>query len=179
MSCLTSLREKANLTQEELAGKSGVSVRTIQRVESGAVPKGHTLKALALSLGVEVPQLLGTQEKPNLQNLTLLKIINLSSLPSTFFPPANILLPLLIMFVKKRFDPMAKQLLSLQILNSLLAFIIFMGGAFLQKWLGLQNWFMLAVMGFLIISNLTIILINSAALDKHGKLRIRLGFNLI
>jgi transcriptional regulator with XRE-family HTH domain len=35
---LTALRKKRNLTQEELVEKSHVSVRTIQRIESGEVP---------------------------------------------------------------------------------------------------------------------------------------------
>jgi transcriptional regulator with XRE-family HTH domain len=44
MSKLKQIREQQNLTQEELAEKSGISVRTIQRIESGTEPKGHTLK---------------------------------------------------------------------------------------------------------------------------------------
>ena len=42
MSKLTKYREKLNLTQNELADKSGVSVRTIQRIEAGSKPKGHS-----------------------------------------------------------------------------------------------------------------------------------------
>jgi transcriptional regulator with XRE-family HTH domain len=34
MSELKKIREKQNLTQEELAEKSGLSVRTIQRIEA-------------------------------------------------------------------------------------------------------------------------------------------------
>lgn len=47
MSLLLEHREKQNLTQEELAAKSGVSVRTIQRIESGITPKGYTLESLS------------------------------------------------------------------------------------------------------------------------------------
>ena len=42
-----------NLTQEELSEKSKISVRTIQRIEAGTEPKGHTLRALARALDVE------------------------------------------------------------------------------------------------------------------------------
>ena len=35
MSSLKTLREQQNLTQEELSKKSGVSTRTIQRIETG------------------------------------------------------------------------------------------------------------------------------------------------
>ncbi|HBW81513.1 MAG TPA: DNA-binding protein, partial [Sphingobacterium sp.] len=53
MNKLQSLREKLNLTQEELAQKSNISVRTIQRIEAGQSPKGYTLRALAQALNVE------------------------------------------------------------------------------------------------------------------------------
>ena len=55
------LREEKNLTQTELAEKSGLSLRTIQRIEAGNVPKGYTLKALAIFL------------KPNQKSLSLTK----------------------------------------------------------------------------------------------------------
>ena len=41
MSILLELREKLNLTQEELAKKANISVRTIQRIEAGTKPKLH------------------------------------------------------------------------------------------------------------------------------------------
>jgi transcriptional regulator with XRE-family HTH domain len=56
------LREEKNLTQTELAEKSGLSLRTIQRTEAGNVPKGYTLKALAFFF-----------LKPNQKSLSLTK----------------------------------------------------------------------------------------------------------
>ena len=49
---LLQYREKLNITQEELAERAGVSTRTIQRIEKGTEPKGHTLKVLANALRV-------------------------------------------------------------------------------------------------------------------------------
>ena len=44
---LTALRKEGNFTQEELVEKSYVSVRTIQRIESGEVmPRLSTVKIL-------------------------------------------------------------------------------------------------------------------------------------
>lgn len=44
---LTTLRKEKNMTQEDLAGKSHVSVRTIQRIEAGEVlPRTSTVKIL-------------------------------------------------------------------------------------------------------------------------------------
>jgi transcriptional regulator with XRE-family HTH domain len=49
---LTALRKERNLTQEELVEKSHVSVRTIQRIESGEVlPRMSTVKILLEALG--------------------------------------------------------------------------------------------------------------------------------
>lgn len=58
MSKLKTLREQKNLTQEELSERSKISVRTIQRIESGTEPKGHTLRALAQTLEIEESLLL-------------------------------------------------------------------------------------------------------------------------
>jgi transcriptional regulator with XRE-family HTH domain len=51
---LTALRKERNLTQEELVEKSHVSVRTIQRIETGEVlPRMSTVKILLAALGEE------------------------------------------------------------------------------------------------------------------------------
>ena len=94
MSELKKIREEQHLTQEELAEKSGLSVRTIQRIEAGTEPKGYTLKTLASSLSVSEKDLLTPintpleteTEKPIFvetekeePDYGLIKIINLSS----------------------------------------------------------------------------------------------------
>ncbi|MBT30264.1 MAG: hypothetical protein CMO01_11440 [Thalassobius sp.] len=51
---LKELREHKGLSQEELSEKTGVSLRTIQRIESGeSVPRGSTLRHITSSLDVE------------------------------------------------------------------------------------------------------------------------------
>ncbi|HEY0057101.1 MAG TPA: helix-turn-helix domain-containing protein [Pedobacter sp.] len=183
MSKLISFREKLHLTQEEVAEKSGLSVRTIQRIERGTKPKGYTLRKLAQALGINENELLEAEEtqeeKQEEVNLTLLKIINLSSLPFTFIPPVNILLPLLIMFAKKQFSSQGKQIVSIQILWTILSAIIFMLSSIVENLFSAGNKSILVVMILLILSNVFIILINSAGLDKSKKLRIRLNFNII
>jgi len=50
---LVAARKRKGLTQEELAEQSKVTVRTIQRIESGeTVPRAFTLKAIAAALDV-------------------------------------------------------------------------------------------------------------------------------
>lgn len=78
---LTALRKERNLTQEELVEKSNVSVRTIQRIESGEVlPRIYTVKILLKALGesydsfTKPTQVMETQKTilPNANRNTLL-----------------------------------------------------------------------------------------------------------
>jgi transcriptional regulator with XRE-family HTH domain len=186
MSRLKTLREQQNLTQEELSKKSGVSTRTIQRIETGKEPKGYTLRVLAKALEIEENELLHKKQEqeqttistPNevaLINYSVLKIINLSSIPFTLIPPLNIIVPLVLMITMKQKNKLAKQLISLQILWTILAPIVFMLGIFLK----LGNKFTLVLMILIVVSNLILILRNAIAIDKYKKLYFKLNFNMI
>ena len=179
MSKLRKHRESLNLTQEELSDKSKISVRTIQRIESGNHPKGQTLKLLAKTLGIKVNELLEKEETKIENNSAIIKIINLSSLPFILIPPANIIIPFVIMFVKKQSNPLAKQIVSIQILWLIFAVIIFMLSSFMKNWLSLGSKFILVVIILLVLSNVFIILRNTPEIDKRGKLFFRLNFSLI
>ena len=166
-------------------------MRTIQRIEAGTAPKGYTLKALAKALSVmenellhvdaiPVPEAIPDQSAiPDQTDLTWLKLINLSSLPFTIIPPANIVLPLIIMFAKKQFTPLTRQIVSVQIMWTILSPIIFMLSAFMKNWFDLGNKFTLIIMVLLVLSNVFIILRNTAELDKHKKLYFKLKFSII
>jgi transcriptional regulator with XRE-family HTH domain len=190
MSELRKIREEQNLTQEELAEKSGLSVRTIQRIESGITPKGYTLKALASGLGVHEKEVLPpevhdeevTDEQPVLMQeetetvrYSLVKIINLSSIPFAWFPIANFLLPLLIMLFTKQKSSMVKQIISLQIFSAVIAPVIFMMVALMK----LGSGSVLITMILLTLANLYIILRNAYEIDKRQKLFYKLNFSMI
>jgi transcriptional regulator with XRE-family HTH domain len=189
MSELKKIREKQNLTQEELAEKSGLSVRTIQRIEAGTEPKGYTLKTLASSLDVSESELLIPNiqegiiveepiletENNRIENIGLIKIINLSSLPFAWFPIANFLPPLFIMLFAKEKSTIVKQIISLQIFLAIISPIIFLIVAFLK--LGSAS--VIITMVSLTLANIFIILRNTYEIDKKEKLRYRLNFNII
>ncbi|WP_169305058.1 hypothetical protein [Pedobacter cryotolerans] len=67
-------------------------------------PKGQTLKLLAKTLGIKENELLEEVETNSENNFAIIKIINLSSLPFTICPLANIIVPLVIIFAKKQFN---------------------------------------------------------------------------
>ncbi|MBC6609640.1 helix-turn-helix transcriptional regulator [Hymenobacter sp. BT507] len=107
---IVALRKSKGYSQEVLAEESGVSLRTIQRVEQGeTVPRGHTMQALAAALQVPLESLheepapvefSGATEVPTTTPLRadpqFLQLLNLSALSLLLFPLLNILVPLLL-----------------------------------------------------------------------------------
>jgi transcriptional regulator with XRE-family HTH domain len=191
MSKLKGIREQQNLTQEELSEKAGISVRTIQRIEAGTDPKGYTLRVLAETLDIpekellnklveienkeEINQKMMPKEEQILLNYSLIKLVNLSSLPFFILPPLNILLPLLLMFAMKQKNPITKQIISVQMMWTIIAPIIFLLGIFLK----LGHQFTLILMILIALSNVFIILRNAMEIDRNKKLRYNLNFSML
>lgn len=65
---LTKLRQEKGWSQEELAMHSGLSVRTIQRVESGKTASLETLKCLAAVFETSIADLMKEPEMPKTQS---------------------------------------------------------------------------------------------------------------
>lgn len=122
---------RQHLTQAELAQASGVSIRTIQRLEKGlTVGSGYTLKALALALEVPPEELRPTpltQVQPNASDLNKIKLLNFSVLSVLLLPFGNIILPLLI-FLRHRGNPKVnkagRKIISFQIIATLILFLL-------------------------------------------------------
>ncbi|WEK70521.1 MAG: helix-turn-helix domain-containing protein [Candidatus Chryseobacterium colombiense] len=174
MNKLLAIREQLNLTQQELSEKTGVSVRTIQRIESGTVPKGYTLKALCNALEINEVELLENkriEEDDNNQHQWA-KIINLSSLLFTFIPPLNILIPVFILFFKKQNNELTRKIISIQILWTIIAVLLFIVILILTDWLGIQTQFKFLIPIVWILVNIIIILRNAVALNKDKNPRI-------
>ena len=187
---LKNIRESQNLTQEELSEKSGISVRTIQRIEAGQEPKGYTLRVLAQTLEISEKELQNTSseteisqpivhqpnnEKTEEIDFSKVKLINLSSLPFVVLPVLNIVVPVILMYVLKMKHPIIKQIISVQILWTITAPVVFMIGIFLK--LGRQ--FTLALIVVIILSNLFIIIRNAMEIDRSKKLCYRLNFSFL
>ncbi len=123
------LRNRKGYSQEELSEKSGLSLRTIQRIENGETePRGDSLKRLALSFNVtpdEIVDWTATKDKGFLTSF------NLSALSFMFFPILGILVPLIIWISKKDkiqyLNKTASELLNFQITWTILFFIGFFG----------------------------------------------------
>ena len=166
------------MTQDELAEKSGISVRTIQRIEAGSTPKGYTLKTLAEVLNISEAQLFDNSTEQQNFNYQLIKLINLSSL-FFFVPLGNIFIPLFFMYLKKEVNHITKQIISVQILWTISAFVIFFLFVFIKNWLSLSNQLTLVVLILSALVNLYIIIRNTVEIDKQNKLYIKLNFSFI
>jgi XRE family transcriptional regulator, regulator of sulfur utilization len=123
---LKAVRHAKSFSQQRLADASGVSIRTIQRIEKGlSVGSAYTVDALAKALDVEIKELL-TQNSSNQslkeENIDWLRLMNLSSLSVILIPLFNILMPLII-FWKNRsqgtHNRYARKILNFQILWTL------------------------------------------------------------
>lgn len=126
------LRKQKGLSQEALAELSGLSVRTIQRIEAGvSKPRVFTLKVLANALEVGVAELEMTEPVAvtSLKDYRFVKLMNLSVLSYLVVPLANIVFPLLI-WRKQKADKLAKELgarlISFQIWWTLMSILLFL-----------------------------------------------------
>ncbi|SNC76909.1 protein of unknown function [Hymenobacter gelipurpurascens] len=116
---ISTIRKSKGVSQEVLAEQSGVSLRTIQRVEQGdTVPRGYTLQALAAALEVPLeafrtePEAVKTEPDPQPEPAALpessvfagvpqvlrpdpqfLQLLNLSALGFLLFPLLNLVVP--------------------------------------------------------------------------------------
>jgi len=120
------LRKQKGMSQELLAEESGLSLRTIQRIENGQTnPTGESLKRLSNALNVNPDELIDWSIKEDKRYLTFL---NLSALTFLFFPLLGILIPFILWTSRKgkikNINKLGKDLINFEITWTLLLFFI-------------------------------------------------------
>lgn len=173
------LREKKNMTQAELAEKSGLSLRTVQRIEAGQIPKGFTLKAIAVALQTGTEELISLNNENS--NVERAKLINLVALAGLIIPYGGVVFPLILTLKTK--DPLNKELgkniVGIQII---LAGIVSAGliiSPFIQKVLWIKTPLFLIFLIAFLCAKLIVIIKNGISLNKKGDLCIRLKNNFL
>jgi transcriptional regulator with XRE-family HTH domain len=126
------IRTQKGFSQEELAEKTNLSLRTIQRVENGkSDPRGNTIIRIADALNVTIDTFIDSQKE---ENKTYLASLHISAFSFLLFPLLGIILPLLLWISKKdqikRLTSHAKKLLSFQITWTILLFMGLIGFLF-------------------------------------------------
>jgi len=128
---ISQIRKEKAWSQEDLAERSGLSVRTIQRIEkNGSKPRPFTVQTLASALEVDVTTLL-SKEKNRGQapaiDFSILRQINLAVFVHVVLPLGNIFLPLII-WRKNRESALVKEvgskIITVQILWTLTTLLL-------------------------------------------------------
>lgn len=169
-------REKQNLTQTELAEKSGLSLRTIQRVENGNTPKGFTIKTLAEALEVDTESL--SSKKIELDRV---KIINISVFSFLIIPFGNIIIPTILTFRSKNetTKSLGKEIISIQIIWTVIMCLLLIISSFIQHWLSIKISLIYIVLSLFFSINIFIVIKNAISLATKNKLCISLNFKLL
>jgi len=172
------LREAKNLTQTELAEKSGLSLRTIQRIESGNIPKGFTLRAIAETLEIEPESLFSNKE--NIQ-IDRAKLINLSALAGLIIPFGGIIFPAILTYKTKDSvnRELGKSIICVQIILAFVISVSLILSPFIQHWFSIRfPLFLVPLIAFIIVK-LWIVIKNGISLNQNQQLSIKLKNNFL
>lgn len=174
------LRSRKGLSQEQLAEISGLSLRTIQRIENGETePRGETLKRLMSALDAAPDDLMDWNIN---EDRGFLVAMNLSALGFLFFPLLGILIPLILWISKKdkvkNVNETGKAILNFQITWTILVFLTYiflMGGIFLS-WkvsysLTINPFLWIGIMVFPYVYNFVLIIVNSLRVYKGNEIK--------
>lgn len=166
------LRKQKGMSQEFLADESGLSLRTIQRIENGETnPTGESLKRLSNALNVNPDELIDWSIKEDKRYLTFL---NLSALTFLFFPLLGILIPFILWTSRKgkikNINKLGKDLINFEITWTLLLFSIPIV-LFLTSKIGILKNLTLSiifiVIGGMYLINLIFILLNTLRISNE------------
>jgi len=176
-------RQKLGLSQEMLAENSGLSLRTIQRIEKEkSIPTGDSLKKIAKAFNTTVDEL---SDWEITEDRGYLKSLNLSAMLFIFFPILSILLPSFLWFLKKGkikdLNTTGKSLLNFQITWNIVLFLglILM---FMSSKTGLLSFGagpITLFVGLMYILDLISIIINSFRVMKGKKVKYLLKIKFI
>ena len=178
-------RIRRGMSQEDLAGESLLSLRTIQRIESGQTsPRGDTLKRLATALKVPVEDLIDCDLPEDANLVVLLNLVQLSFLA---FPLFGVLIPLIIWLANRNrvrdVDEVGQAILNFQASWSLLLFSIHLLGLaiiLIMNEVRRELFYGYAIaMGVFYIYNLIQILSNIIYYRKRGEVRYGPAFRFL
>ncbi|NNL15159.1 MAG: helix-turn-helix domain-containing protein [Flavobacteriaceae bacterium] len=166
------LRNQKGMSQEFLAEESGLSLRTIQRIENGVSnPTGESLKRLSNALNVNPDELIDWSIKEDKRYLTFL---NLSALTFLLFPLLGILVPFILWTTKKgkikNINKLGKDLINFEITWTIILFFIPILLIIISK-IGLVENITLSllfiIIGLLYFTNLISILLNTLRISNE------------
>mgnify|MGYP003634480722 FL=1 len=179
------LRKRNGLSQEELTENSGLSLRTIQRIENGETqPTGDTLKRIAKALNVTPNELM---DWTIMEDKGFLKALNLSALTFLFFPILGILVPLIMWISKKDklkdLNKIGRDVINFEITWTVLLFLGFLLNAVYMAYYWETNGvvsassilssvrFNMFFLIFMYLFNLVFVIFNTVLIDRNKQVR--------
>jgi uncharacterized Tic20 family protein len=179
------LRRKNGLFQEVLTENSGLSLRTIQRIENGETqPTGDTLKRIAKALNVTPNELV---DWAIVEDKGFLKALNLSALTFLFFPLLGILVPLIMWISKKDklkdLNKIGRDVINFEITWTILLFLGFLINAIYMAYYWETNGvvsassilssvqFNMIFLIFMYLFNLVFVIFNTFLIEKENGVR--------
>ncbi len=168
------LRISRGMTQEDLAAKTDLSVRTIQRIEGGEVdPRLYTLNLIAKALEVSLEALDEkkeelVQQKINSENQKWYALLHISGLFCFLLPPL-----LIWIWKKDSIEGMNKH--AVQVINFQLSMWIYLFSAAMLVFLIIG----LPILIFLGLWSTIIIIINSIKVLSDQEVRYPFSLNII
>lgn len=167
------------MTQTELAERSGLSLRTVQRIEAGNSLKGFTIKAIAQALEAEPESLILSIEENS--KIDRAKLINLSALSGLVFPYGGVIFPLLLTYKTKdpRNKELGKNIVSVQIILAVMVSFFMIISPFVQKALAIKFPLFIVFLIVFISLKLFVIFKNGISLNQKSDLYIKLKTNFL
>lgn len=179
-------REKLGATQADLAKKTGLSLRTIQRLEtSNKAPKGHTLTVLSSAFGLAAVELQGEFQNINQSKTSdtlSIKFINLSALACLGIPFGNIILPVILWNRKREskiVDEVGRKIINFQILWSVMLCILLSVSPFINPYLFPSKPLILIVLALAFVLNLIVIGFTAASINRNDLSFLNLPIQLL
>ncbi len=175
MSIIKTIREKSGYTQSELAKKTGLSLRTIQRLESNNTkPKGHTLTVLTEVFNMEssvFQDQFKSIEQAKASETTSIRFINLSVLACLGIPFGNIIFPM-ILWRKNResklVDEIGRRIINVQIIWSVALCILLCISPFIGRVFFSNTPIILIVLFVVYAANIVIVCHTAIKLQRHN-----------
>ena len=179
-------REKIGATQADLAEKTGLSLRTIQRLETNIkAPKGHTLKVLAdvfdlppAELQKEFHSLNHSKSSDNLS----IKLINLSALAFAGIPFGNIILPVIIWSKKREskvIDEVGRRIINFQVLWSIMLCVLLSISPFVNPYFFPSKPLILIVLAIAVFFNFVVIGFTAVSINRNNLNFLNLPIKLL
>lgn len=172
-------RKGAGLSQADLAEKTMLSLRTIQRIENDKnTPRGYTVKAIAEALNIAPEQLAESKPADDDRVLQKLELINLSILSFIIIPFGNLIFPIMIWrkySYGELVDQVGRRIINFQITWSLITYTLLSISPFLNGHLNTSFPIIFGVLIGAYVINISVVLQTSKRLkagdyniDKHS-----------